>query len=73
MTILLNTRVRVVPKNGRPVFGTLLELDEQNIVVETQPGHEEVFRMSNVAQVEPDGAPRRVITQNQPTRRIIIR
>lgn len=73
MIIPLNAQVRVTPKKGPPVVGILLEQDEQNIVIETWPSYEEVFRVVNVDRVELAEEARRTIIHQQPGPRVMIR
>lgn len=48
---LLSFMVTVKHEDGRLFKGKLLELDEQNLVIETAPGFEKVIRTAQVADV----------------------
>lgn len=44
----LGQRLVIVPKSGPSARGLLVELDDQNLVIETAPGFEEVFRRMDI-------------------------
>lgn len=51
-------RVLVEMRDDRRFTGKLLELDDQNLVIETRQGYEEIFRVTTVADVRLIGSER---------------
>ena len=57
----LGALIHVVPKQPEgPARGILLEMDDNNLVIQTAPGFEEVFRRSQVVAIRIVGERRRI-------------
>lgn len=46
--VKVGQRIRVIPRETASVRGKLIELDANNLVIETSVGYEEVFRRRDI-------------------------
>lgn len=64
LTVQLGDMIRVTTELKQRFTGKLVELDTQNLVIETEPGYERVFRVArcsyDVPWLRPDSKRRRI-------------